>query len=198
MPFLRRVMSKGMALSRNEAVFLLFPNQVSGTIVLFHSPELQADRVPLRLGFAQLGSLRERPQGILGHTYHCWAQRTWNKQGTDGILGWALVVGGRRMKKSYPHPSPSTVRSGAQFCTKAISQRIDWWGFSQCCREMFRSGPVWILAVRSVYRPGLTLGLLDLERHLKSTQRPGMQGGVVNEPLLSPFLLVVLILLFPV
>lgn len=69
-------MSKGMALSRNEAVFPLFPNQVSGTIVLFHSPVLQADRVPLRLGFAQLGSPKERPQGILGHTYHCWAQRT--------------------------------------------------------------------------------------------------------------------------
>lgn len=52
-----------MTLSRNEAVFLLFLNWASGTKVLFHSPELQADRVPLRLGFAQLGSLRERPQG---------------------------------------------------------------------------------------------------------------------------------------
>lgn len=74
MPFLKIVLSKGMALCGNEAAFLLFHNWVSGTNVFCHSSELQADKVPLRLGFSQLGSLREWPQGILGHTCHCWAQ----------------------------------------------------------------------------------------------------------------------------
>lgn len=196
MPFAENSSAQRHALCRNEAAFLLFLSRVSGTNALCHSSELESDKVPLRPGFTQLGSLRDWPQGMLGHTYHCRAQWAWNKQGAGGMLGWALVVGEEDEVRSSPITEHGSHRGPVRHKGHSPENWLVGMRTELQANVLLRTCVN--LISQSCLQPWPGVGTWSGKAHLKRTQRPRLQERVVTEPLSRPFLLVILIVLFSV
>lgn len=174
MPFFL-ALSKGMALSKNEPSFLSFLNMASGTKLSFHSSELWADRVPLRLGFTGWILWKSGCRGhsdidiTIGHS---------EVEITRAQMGYSLGTSHGEENGEVPslsiseHHRPRAIELHKGHILEQLLAGI----------RIVLQGNVLLtfcvnLSVRAFYRPGLTLGPLDLEKHLRRPERPGGAGG---------------------
>lgn len=199
MPFFL-ALSKGMALSKNEPSFLSFLNMVSGTKLSFHSSELWADRVPLRLGFTSWILWKGGCRGhsdidiTIGHS---------EVEITRAQMGYSPGTSHGEKNGEVPSLSISEhhrPRAIALHKGHTLEQLLA--GIRAVLQGNVCSRSVW------TYQSELSIDLASLWDHLiwKSTWGGlrdlvggggGLEGRGVTEPLSRLFILVVLTLLFP-